>query len=232
VKDALTRFHLHERGAARILRQPTPMLLGRAKELFDDPDWTYEPKWDGFRVLATVRDGSVRLISRNGHSFTNLFWPVSDALRGFPTSILLDGEVIASNDKGQPDFEALQQRLRPRKGKLPGHLCYMVFDCLYVNGHSLLGRPLEERQAILWAMQPALQAGDTVKLTEGFPAGKAQTADESVRDDGPRGRRDEAQGEPLPPGFPNTRLAQSADQASRGVRGRRITCPGPAGSTR
>ena len=48
----------------------------------------------------------------------------------------------------------------------------MVFDCLYVNGHSLTNRPLEERQAILWEMQPALQC-DTVKLTEGFPAGKA-----------------------------------------------------------
>jgi bifunctional non-homologous end joining protein LigD len=149
------------------------MLLGRAKELFDDPDWAYEPKWDGFRVLATVRDGSVRLISRNGHSFTNLFWPIPDALRGFPTSILLDGEVIAIKDKGQPDFDALQQRLRPRNGKLPGHLCYMMFDCLYVNGHSLLARPLEERQEILWEMQPALQA-DTVKLMEGFPAGKAR----------------------------------------------------------
>ena len=107
VEDALTRFHVHERGDARLMRQPTPMLLSRAKELFDHPDWTYEPKWDGFRVLATVRDGSVRLISRNGHSFTNLFWPVSDAVRGFPTSILLDGEVIVINDQGQPDFEAL-----------------------------------------------------------------------------------------------------------------------------
>jgi len=64
-------------------------------------------------------------------------------------------------------------RDRPRNGKLPGYLCYMVFDCLYVNGHSLMERPLEERQAILWEMQPALQ-GDTVKLTEGFPAGKAK----------------------------------------------------------
>ena len=89
-------------------------------------------------MLAGIREGSVRLVSRNGHSFTNLFGPVSDALRGFPISILLDGEVIAINDKGQPDFEALQVRLRPRNGKLPGHLCYMVFDCLYVNGHSLL----------------------------------------------------------------------------------------------
>ena len=49
----------------------------------------------------------------------------------------------------------------------------MVFDLLYVNGHSLMGRPLEERHAILWEIQPALQC-DTVKLTEGFPAGRAR----------------------------------------------------------
>ena len=155
VNHALSRFGLHERGNAPFPRQPAPMLVEKAATLFDDPAWTYEPKWDGFRMLAAVRDGSVRLISRNGHSFTNLFWPVSDALRGFPASLLLDGEVIAINDKGRPDFEALQQRLRPRNGKLPGYLCYMVFDLLYVNGHSLMERPLEQRQAILWAMQPA-----------------------------------------------------------------------------
>jgi bifunctional non-homologous end joining protein LigD len=172
VNHALSHFGLRERGNSPVPRQPAPMLVERAATLFDDPAWTYEPKWDGFRVLVMVCDGSIRLISRNGHSFTNLFWPISDALRGFPTSILLDGEVIAINDEGHPDFEALQQRLRPRNGKLPGYLCYMVFDLLYVNGHSLLNRPLEERQAILWELQRALQS-DTVKLTEGFPAGKA-----------------------------------------------------------
>jgi ATP-dependent DNA ligase len=77
VKDTLTRFQLHERGDARLVRQPAPMLLSRAKDLFDDLDWTYEPKWDGFRMLASIRDGHVRLVSRNGHSFTNLFGPVS-----------------------------------------------------------------------------------------------------------------------------------------------------------
>jgi bifunctional non-homologous end joining protein LigD len=130
VNRALFHFGLDERGNAPFPRQPAPMLVEKAATLFDDPAWTYEPKWDGFRTLAAVREGSVRLISRIGHSFTNLFWPVSSALRGFPTSLLLDGEVIAINDKGRPDFEALQQRLRPRNGKLPGYLCYMVFDCL------------------------------------------------------------------------------------------------------
>ncbi len=141
--------------------------------MFSSPGWTYEPKLDGFRILAALRQGSVRLVSRNGHSFTNLFAPVSDALRGFPVSLVLDGEVIVINNKRKPDFEALQQRLRPRDGQLPGHLCYMVFDCLYINGHSLLTRPLEQRQAILWELQPALQT-DAVKLTEGFPAEKSK----------------------------------------------------------
>ena len=172
VTRSLSRLGLDQRGSDPHPRQPTPMLLQKADALFSSPDWTYEPKWDGFRVLATIRDGHVRLISRNGHSFTNLFGTVSDALKGLPTSILLDGEVIVINDKGQPDFEALQARLRSRSGKLPGNLCYMAFDCIYVNGHSLLNRPLEYRHAVLWELQHALQC-DAVKLTEGFPAAKS-----------------------------------------------------------
>jgi bifunctional non-homologous end joining protein LigD len=173
VANALARHGLEVRGADPFPRQLTPMLMHSANALVASPDFTYEPKWDGFRVLAAVRDGSVRLLSRNGHSFTRLFGPVTDALREFPTSLVLDGEVIAINDRGHPDFEALQARLRPRNGKLPGYLCYMVFDALYVNGHSLLSRPLEERQAILWNLQPALQT-DAVKLTESFPAEKSR----------------------------------------------------------
>jgi ATP-dependent DNA ligase len=82
------------------------------------------------------------------------------------------GEVIVVNDKAS----LTSGRCRPGSdlgnGKLPGHLCYMVFDCLYVNGHSLLDRPLEDRQAVLWELQHALQT-DVVKLTECFPAEKS-----------------------------------------------------------
>ena len=120
VARALTRLGLGQRGADPHPRQPAPMLLQRADKVFASPDWVYEAKWGGFRTLASVRDGSVRLISRNGHSFTHLFGPITDALRGFPTSIVLDGEAIAINDRGQPDFEALQARLRPRNGTVRG----------------------------------------------------------------------------------------------------------------
>ncbi len=116
VQQALARHQLDQEGKAPFLRQLAPMLLHNADALTSTPDFTYEPKWDGFRVLAAVRDGSTRLVSRNGDSFTRLFGPVTEALREFPTSLVLDGEVIAINDRGQPDFEALQARLRPRNG--------------------------------------------------------------------------------------------------------------------
>ena len=116
---ALSRLGLDPRGTAPFPRSTAPMLMHKASRLVSSPDWTYEPKWDGFRMIATVRDGSVHLFSRNGRSFTRVFGPVSDALRSFPASLVLDGEVVAITDEGRPDFEALQQRLRPGDGRLP-----------------------------------------------------------------------------------------------------------------
>ena len=107
VNGAFSRLGLDPRGTAPFPRSTAPMFMHKAARLVSSPDWTYEPKWDGFRVIATVRDGSVRLLSRNGHSFTRLFGPVSDALCGFPASLVLDGEVVAITEEGRPDFEAL-----------------------------------------------------------------------------------------------------------------------------
>jgi bifunctional non-homologous end joining protein LigD len=176
------------------------MFLDKGGVLFASPDWTYEPKWDGFRTLASIRDGAVRLISRNGHSFTHLFGPIAAALRGFPTSMLLDGEVVAIDDEGHPNFETLQARLRPRNEKLPGDLWYMVFDCLYVNGHSLLSRPLEERQAILRGLQPALQT-NAVKLTEGFTAEQSKRLMKACTEMGLEGVVMKRRGSAYRPGF-------------------------------
>jgi bifunctional non-homologous end joining protein LigD len=62
------------------------MLPQRADKVRPFPDRLFEPKWDGFRTLASVRDGSVRLVSRNCHPFTYVFGPITDVLRGLPTS--------------------------------------------------------------------------------------------------------------------------------------------------
>ncbi len=131
------------------------------------PSWVYEPKWDGFRVIAMMRGGSVQLLSRNLHPFTALFRPITEALKGFPTTLVLDGEAVILDKQGHPDFEALQGWLRPQ-ARSGGRLAYMVFDCLYANGHSLLSRPLEERRKILRELTPALQAQE-VRVSESFP---------------------------------------------------------------
>ncbi len=166
---ALARFGLNRPGSDPFpsgdhLR---PMLLTVGRESFDDPAWVYEPQWDGFRIVAGVQNGAVRLLSRNLHTLTGRFRPVAEALQGFPTSLVLDGEMVVITEKGIPEFEALHRRLRPQRQRPSGRLAYMVFDCLYVNGHSLLSRPLEERQVILKALQPILSP--PVVITEAFP---------------------------------------------------------------
>jgi bifunctional non-homologous end joining protein LigD len=95
------------------------MLMHKAARSVSSPDWTYEPKWDGFRVIATVRDGGVRAPLPRRALLHEAVRTREGLAPGFPMSIVLDGEVIAVNEEGWPNFEELQQRLRPRDGKLP-----------------------------------------------------------------------------------------------------------------
>lgn len=125
-------------------------------------------KWDGFRLLAFVRDGKVELLSRNLHPFTALLRPIADSLRSFPAHLILDGEAVMLDERGRPDFEALQALLRPRDRKRPtGHLAYIVFDCLHINGQSLMRRPLDERRRVLEAVVKAVNSA-RVRPSEAF----------------------------------------------------------------
>ncbi len=124
-----------------------PMLATLASKAFSDPDWLFEIKWDGYRVQAVVADGKVRLWTRN----------LKDAETYFPRLLtppswieareaIVDGEVVAIDDAGRPDFSLLQSRLG-EKGA-PG-LVYQAFDLLYLDGRSLLDVPLEDRKRLL-----------------------------------------------------------------------------------
>jgi bifunctional non-homologous end joining protein LigD len=100
-----------------------PMLATLADRPFDDPDWLFEVKWDGYRVEAVVRDGSVRIYTRNGHDASMYFpdlvpppgaWLAAD-------EAILDGEVVALDAEGRPDFSLLQARIsRATGGRVPG----------------------------------------------------------------------------------------------------------------
>jgi bifunctional non-homologous end joining protein LigD len=127
-----------------------PMLATLIDAPFDDPDWVYEMKWDGYRAVAEIEDGKVALYSRNGKSLAKKFSPVADALKKFRFDAILDGEIVATDDQGVPDFQLLQDYQKTGKG----HLLYYVFDLVYLEGHDLTGLPLIKRKEILKKILP------------------------------------------------------------------------------
>jgi bifunctional non-homologous end joining protein LigD len=126
-----------------------PMTATLVDQPFDEAGWTYEIKWDGYRSVAIVEKSSTRLISRNNLLFDQ-FSPVNEILGGWGINVVLDGEIVAINDKGTADFGALQN-WRNAKG---AHLVYYVFDILWYEGHDLRNLPLKTRREILDAVLP------------------------------------------------------------------------------
>jgi bifunctional non-homologous end joining protein LigD len=129
-----------------------PMLATPIREPFDDPDWLFEVKWDGYRAVAEVQDGQVSLYSRNLIALDRKFFPIVDLLRKLTFEAVLDGEIVVVDDAGYPDFQMLQDY-----GKsVSGHLVYYVFDLLYFQGHDLTGLPLIKRKELLQKVLPAI----------------------------------------------------------------------------
>ena len=157
--------------AARSASMPdfvAPMLATLTDSAFDDPDWLFEVKWDGYRVEATVREGQTRLWTRNRVDAGAYFPDLAGASDWIAArEAIVDGEVVALDPEGRPDFSLLQDRTglrgleivtgrrsgaapRPsaaERGAIP--IVYMVFDLLYLDGQSLLEVPLEERKRLL-----------------------------------------------------------------------------------
>ncbi|MCG2792583.1 MAG: DNA ligase D [Weeksellaceae bacterium] len=108
------------------------MLCKTTDKAFDDPEWAFEIKWDGYRAIADLRHEEMRLYSRNGLDFSQKFKKVTQALKIQEHEMVLDGEIVAYDDKGKPNFQWLQQI-----GDNPNLvLIYQVFDLLWLNGHS------------------------------------------------------------------------------------------------
>ena len=147
-----------------------PMLATLVGGPFDNPDWLFEIKWDGFRVEAIVDGGGVRLWTRGEKDAAqSYFGPFLDP----PTWIdarraIVDGEVIALDERGEPDFALLQARIKGRGGTVePTPFVYEVFDLLHLDGRSLLDEPLEERRRLL---ADVLRPDPRVRLSEHIDA--------------------------------------------------------------
>ena len=144
-----------------ILRQVKPMLATLTDKPFDDPDWIFEIKWDGYRAIAIMNGHSVSLQSRNDKSFNEKFYPVYDALIKWNQQTVLDGEIVVINKNGISDFGALQNW----RSEADGELIYYIFDILWFAGHDLRGLPLKDRRKILKTLVPPSKI---IRLSEGF----------------------------------------------------------------
>ena len=128
--------------------------------------WVYEIKFDGYRILAYLENGRVRLKTRNGNDWTAQFPSIATALSGLPIRDgVIDGEIVVLKD-GVSSFQALQNLLS-REGR--GQLVYYAFDLLHLDGYDVRPAPLLERKALL---ARALEgAGDEVRLSEHVEGG-------------------------------------------------------------
>lgn len=161
------------------------MLASKADRVPTGAEWLHEVKWDGVRVLVDAHDGVVRMTSRNDNDVTPA-WPDLSAPPLGDRDLLVDGEVIALNDRGVPDFRVLQHRMHVRNRQEVARLVtrvpatLMVFDLLRLDGEDLTTRPLEERRALLeelplaesrWQVPAAYDDGDmlfTATLQQGL----------------------------------------------------------------
>ena len=153
-----------------------PMLATSVDDPFDDPEWLYEIKWDGYRAIAFISKGKVRLVSRNQNDLTAQY----SELHSIPSFIkadtaILDGEIAALDDAGRSSFSLMQQRTGIRQGgrrvasRGDIQVLYYVFDLLYLDGYDLRRVSLEERKEIL---RQITDVSGHVRYSEHFSQGK------------------------------------------------------------
>ncbi len=122
-----------------------PMLATLVDKAFDDAEWIYEIKWDGYRAIADWQDDTLKLYSRNGLSFSDKFPQIAEALTTFKHDAVLDGEIVLMDEENRPSFQKLQHYEENKE--LP--LLYYVFDLLFLDKKDIRHLPLLERKELL-----------------------------------------------------------------------------------
>jgi bifunctional non-homologous end joining protein LigD len=175
-----------------------PMLAVARTEPPRGKGWAFEFKWDGVRAITYVEGGRIRMVSRNMLDITPRYPELRDmGLMLGSTTVVLDGEVVAFDEAGRPSFERLQNRMhvtgeaKVRRLMKEVPIAYLVFDVLYLDGHSTVELPYTERRELLeglelkggcWDTPPyfldegkALVAASKAQQLEGVIAKKADS---------------------------------------------------------
>jgi bifunctional non-homologous end joining protein LigD len=158
-----------------------PMLARTGRLPREDGRWAYEVKWDGVRAIGYAEGGRLKLLSRNGNDITPRYPELRELGRALGArEAVLDGEVVAFGPDGRPSFQVLQSRMHvvsdaaQRRLAAAHPVAYVIFDLLFLDGHSLLELPYEARREALSALglsgpnwqTPAHRVGDGAALLE------------------------------------------------------------------
>ncbi len=149
-----------------------PMLAESVEQPFDGAEWLFEIKWDGYRAIAFIQDGKVRLVSRNQNDLTPRYPELKDLAQSIKAkNAILDGEVVALDDEGRASFSLMQQRtgFRPGGKRAAANagvpVLYYAFDLLYLDGYDWRHVPLEERKRKL---QSLVVTGEALRYSDHY----------------------------------------------------------------
>jgi bifunctional non-homologous end joining protein LigD len=149
-----------------------PMLAEPVDAPFNGAEWLFEIKWDGYRAIAFIEDGKVRLVSRNQNDLTPRYPELNDLPQFVKAkTAILDGEVVALDSEGRASFSLMQQRTGFRPGGRSAaanadvSVVYYAFDLLYLDGYDWRRVPLEDRKRKLASL---VTPGDAVRYSDHY----------------------------------------------------------------
>ncbi|MDH3648354.1 MAG: non-homologous end-joining DNA ligase [Saprospiraceae bacterium] len=168
-----------DRDLVDILADPiSPMLADSKKKLPRNPeDYSYEVKWDGIRSIISIEEGEMIIRTRNQNDVTRQFPELTHISESFRCSnAIFDGEIVCLDSAGRPDFKRVISRMHSssegriqRATKVNPAFCYL-FDCLYLDGRSLINESIERRRE--W-LQDTVRRGSSYRVSESMEDGKA-----------------------------------------------------------
>jgi len=185
--DATSREVLPKRKAEFL----EPMECALVSKLPEGPQWTYEVKLDGYRAIGVKTSRDTILYSRNGKNFNKRYPHIAEAISALPAETVVDGEVVALDDSGRPDFHRLQHF-----GAEASRIQYFVFDLLVWNGRDVTRTPLTERRKFL---NSVLKLRSPIRVSEQFDI-SADAMISAVRDQGLEGVVAKRKDSPYEPG--------------------------------
>ncbi|MCG9790873.1 DNA ligase D [Flavobacterium algicola] len=144
-EKSLTSIDLTSENEPMEIAFQSPILATTATTAFDNKEWIFEKKYDGYRTIAVIDKNEINLFSRNQQLLSKDFQPITDDLKNINHSVIIDGEVVIEDENGQSNFQMLQNYIKTGKGELK----YYVFDLLNLDHNDLRNLKLIERKELL-----------------------------------------------------------------------------------